>query len=201
MTRRVHELIWKIEGVFFIGVSLLFSVCALAAEDTKKADLDGDGFKETELFYDGKKITKALIDEDEDGQVDGTIYYKNGFREKGERDLNRDGQTDTWIKYYMTGIPWIITRDKNNDGKPDYWAYAKNGFIYKRECDRNVDGKADARVLIPVQSDFRELDMSRVSVERQYDNNFDGAFEKVVVVPKRMPHVKVQNAIGAVGEL
>lgn len=187
------------------GLAVLFWMYAvsppvLAEETMKKVDLDGDGYHETQLFYEGKLIAKALIDDNGDGRPDGTIFYKNGFRESGERDANFDGKTDTWIKYYMTGVPWIIARDKNGDGKPDYWKYIKNGFIYKREWDRNFDGKPDARVLIPGKADLREKDEPVQVLEKDFDEDFDGLFEKVVKVKKRIPHIKVETAAGAIGE-
>jgi len=187
------------------GFALLLWFCScspsvLAEETTKKVDLDGDGYYETRLFYDGKLITKALIDMNGDGKTDGTITYKNGFRESAERDANLDGQVDTWIKYYMTGVPWIIARDKNTDGRPDYWKYMKLGFVYKREWDRNFDGKPDARVLIQGKADFREKEETVQDMEKQFDEDFDGQFEKVVKMKKRVPNIKIESAAGAIGE-
>lgn len=187
------------------GLALLLWLCAgslplLAEETTKKVDLDGDGYTETRLFYEGKMIAKALIDMNGDGKTDGTIFYKNGFRESAERDANLDGQIDTWIKYYMTGVPWIIARDKNGDTRPDYWKYMKLGFVYKREWDRNFDGKPDARVLIQGKADFREKDDTVQAMEKHFDEDFDGQFEKVIKVKKRVPNIKVESAAGAIGE-
>jgi hypothetical protein len=187
-------------GAVMLGV-MCFSASWLCAEETvKKADLDGDGYNEARLFYDGKLISKALIDMNGDGRNDGTIFYKNGFRESAERDANLDGQIDTWIKYYITGVPWIIVRDKNRDGKPDYWKYMKLGFVYKREWDRNFDGKPDARVLIPGKADLREKDESVQAMEKHFDEDFDGRFEKVIKMKKRVPNIKVESAAGAIGE-
>ncbi|MGH7198780.1 MAG: hypothetical protein ACREH5_08595 [Candidatus Omnitrophota bacterium] len=192
-----------VKGCVWLAVwmPLLLVVSPLsAAETSKRVDLDGDGHYETQLIYEGKLIAKALMDVNGDGRTDGTIFYKNGFRESGERDANYDGQVDTWIKYYMTGVPWIIARDKNADGKPDYWKYMKIGFIYKREWDRNFDGKPDARVIIPGKADFREKDEPVQVLEKQFDDDFDGQFEKVIKVKKRVPHIKVETAAGAIGE-
>lgn len=170
-------------------------------QTTKKVDLDQDGFQETELIYEGKLIVKALIDENGDGKIDGTILYRNGARDSGERDVNFDGQTDTWIRYYITGLPWEITRDKNGDGKVDYWKYLKNGFVYKREWDRNFDGKPDVRILVPGKADLRGVDEPKQKIEKQYDDDFDGQFEKVEKVTKRVPQIRASMAAGAVDEV
>ena len=123
----------KLAGLVMLLGLCLVAMPLLAEEKTKKVDLDGDGYTETRLFYEGKLIAKAVMDVNGDGKTDGTIYYKDGFRESGERDANLYGRIDTWIWYYITGVPWIIARDKNGDVKPDYWKFMKLGFIYKRE--------------------------------------------------------------------
>jgi hypothetical protein len=186
----------------FVALMLCVLASPLSADETagKKADLDGDGYNEARLFYDGKLIAKALIDMNGDGKADGTILYRNGFRESAERDANLDGKVDTWIKYYITGVPWIIARDKNGDGKPDYWKYMKLGFVYKREWDRNFDGKPDARVIIPGKADLREKDESVQAMEKHFDEDFDGRFEKVIKMKKRVPNIKVESAAGGIGE-
>jgi hypothetical protein len=188
------------------GLVFLTSSQALAGEAPvkqghfKKVDLDRDGYQETQLFYDGKVIEKALIDENRDKKVDGTIWYKNGFRDKGERDINFDGRIDTWIKYYITGVPWIIARDKNNDGRADYWKHIKNGFIYKREWDRNFDGRPDVRMLIPGKADLREIGETKQILTKQFDDDFDGVFEKEIKISKRMPHIQVKTTAGSISE-
>ncbi len=173
------------------------------APASKRADLDGDRNMESEIFYetDGRTISKILIDENGDGKEDGIVYYRMGVRFSAERDINFDGKTDAWIKYYMTGIPWVVERDKNGDGRPDYWKYLKNGFVYKREWDRNFDDKVDVRIQIPGKADFREGADSKQLVEKSVDDNFDGQFEKVTKFKKRVPHIRIINQAGAVGEI
>ena len=187
-----------------LGLSLILFV-SLGAETipqtTRKVDLDEDGFQETELIYEGRMIVRALIDENGDGKIDGTIQYRNGFRDTGERDVNFDGQTDTWIRYYITGLPWLVTRDKNGDGQVDYWKYLKNGFVYKREWDRNFDGKPDVRILVPGKADLRDPDEQKQQIEKQYDEDFDGQFEKIEKVSKRVPQIMVKTTAGAIDEV
>ena len=179
---------------------LLVPIFAMATETSKKADLDADGVPETMLYYEGKLITRAVMDDNFDGKPDGTVYYKAGFRYSGDRDLDFDGKTDTWVKYYMTGIPWMVMRDKNGDGKPDYWKHIKNGFVYKREWDRNFDGKPDIRMIVPGKSDLRDTKQKTQLLEKQFDNDYDGQFEKIVKIRKREPSIKVQSQAGAIGE-
>lgn len=192
--------------LFLWGLAVFISSQAPAVEAPvkqghfKKVDLDRDGYQETQIFYDGKIIEKALMDENHDKKPDGTIWYKNGFRDKGERDINFDGKADTWIKYYMTGIPWIIARDKNSDGKADYWKHIKNGFIYKREWDRNFDGKPDVRMLIPGKADLREVGETKQILTKQFDDDFDGVFEKEIKISKRMPDIQVKTTAGSISE-
>jgi hypothetical protein len=192
----IRKFPWLMAAAFL----LLIPIYALATETSKKADLDGDGIPETTLFYDGKLITRAVMDENDDGKPDGTVYYKAGFRYNAERDLDFDGKNDTWVKYYMTGVPWMVMRDKNGDGKPDYWKHIKNGFVYKREWDRNLDGKPDIRMIVPGKADLRDTKVKTQLLEKHFDNDYDGNFEKVVKVRKREPSIKVQNQAGAIGE-
>lgn len=198
--KRFYSIIAKVKWALLLLLILLVPIYTLATETSRKADLDGDGYSETQLFYEGKIVIKALLDENGDGKTDGTVSYKDGFRERAERDINFDGKIDTWIKYYITGVPWIITRDKNGDGNVDYWKYLKNGFIYKREWDRNFDGKPDVRILIPGKADLRELDERYQLLEKYSDENYDGDFEKKVKITKRVPNIKVNQSAGAIGE-
>jgi hypothetical protein len=100
----------------------------------------------------------------------------------------------------MTGYPWIISRDKNGDSQPDYWKHVKNGAIYKREWDRNHDGKPDVMMLVPGKSDLREEGIVWQVLEKHFDDNYDGVYEKVVKIKKRMPFMRVQIMAGAIGE-
>lgn len=132
------------------------------------ADLDHDGYKEGYLVFEGKQITKAYVDANKDLKVDTVIYYKNGNRDRAEKDSDQDGVVDTWTSYYFTGVPWKIAEDGNRDGAPDYWVYFKNGQAYKWELDRNFDGKADVQTL---------MDGSLKITRQLTDDDFDGFYE------------------------
>ena len=168
----------------------------------KKRDLDGNGFKEAIAYYDENKVlVKLQIDEDIDGKYETTVYYKNGFRDTGEKDTDRNGQADTWIRYYFTGLPWIIARDRNRDGRQDYWRYLKNGFVYKKERDRNYDGKVDLVISYEGKPDLRfDEDEELKEFERKEDNDYDGVFEKVEKRKLQISESGIDPLAGAIDE-
>jgi hypothetical protein len=164
-------------------------------------DLDGDGYKEAEVYFEGPKVVLALLDRNDDKKIDGTIHYRDGFREYAEIDADYDGRVETWVQYYFTGLPSLIRTDKDGDGSPDSWRHFQNGFIYKKEWDRNGDGAPDYRILTEADADFRgDLDRFR-TVEKQYDNDFDGTFDRTVRVKKKMPPARVGLEAGAYREV
>jgi antitoxin component YwqK of YwqJK toxin-antitoxin module len=158
--------------VVFIGF-LLAGLATAWSRESRRIDINGDGYKEAEVYYSGKEIIKTLADYDHDGRMETVIYYKNGHREHAEQDINRDGKTDRWIYYYFTGVPWKVAEDRNGNEKPDYWFYLKDGKIYKWEQDRNGDGRADIRTTYEVD----KAGKVRTLVQQSYDDDFDGVFE------------------------
>ena len=174
---------------------------AHAVQTPKKMDLDGDGYKESVVYSEGNKISKILMDKNHDGKADTIIYYRNGFRDYAEVDSNFDGKIDAVILYYFTGVPAMISIDRNGDGRPDRWTYFKNGIIYKREWDRNFDGIPDYRIVFSTASDFRGGAKARTqSIAKEYDNNFDGVFEKVVRGKKRTNARRLSVLAGSLSE-
>ena len=170
------------------GQALLFFLIAsgtvFAEPSVVEKDMDGDGRKETKVYYKkNNQIDKMVKDNNADGKPDETIIFKNDAPDHGEKDANFDGKTDTWTNYDETGNATVIAVDKHKDGKPDYWRYYKNGKIYKREYDRNFDGKLD----------FRILEENGRLVEKQYDDNFDGKFEKIIKAPSKGSVLKVKT--------
>jgi len=173
--------------IFFLSLlaALSYSVC-FAAQRVEERDRDGDGRKETKLYFEDEKIIKMVIDQNGDKTTDGIIYFKNGIPDTGERDSDYNGKIDTWMKYDATGAPIVISSDRRVDGKPDYWIYLKNGLIYLREWDRNFDGKPD----------FRSLEKNHRLIEKHYDDNFDGKFEKIVKAPERGSTGRIKTTAG-----
>lgn len=168
---------------------------------TRKADLDGDGLKEAVVYHEGKKILKVVVDKNHDGKADAVVYYRNGCRDYAEIDADSDGRVDTVVLYYFTGVPAMVSVDRNKDGKPDRWVYFKNGIIYKREWDRNFDGIPDYRILFSTLSDLRsDGRVWQQTFEKQYDNDYDGYFEKSVKGEKRSSAKRLSVAVGSVSE-
>lgn len=190
---------------FALGAAgLFFALCGpvSAAETKRKADLDGDGVKESVVYYEGNKIVKIVMDKNHDGKADATIYYRNGFRDYAELDTNFDGVIDTVILYYFTGVPASIAIDRNGDGKPDKWIYFKNGIIYKKEWDRNFDGIPDYRITFSTKADYRVDSKTEMqSIVKEYDDNYDGIFEKKIKAKKRTVAKRLSNTVGSLYEV
>ena len=170
-------------GSVFVGMSTAWS------RESRTIDMDGDGYKEAEVFYSGNEIVSTLIDTDHDGFKETVIYYKNGYREHAEQDINKDGKTDRWIYYYFTGVAWKVAEDFDQDGKPDYWLYLKDGRIYRWEQDRNGDGRPDVRTTYETDKSGK----TRTLVQQSFDDDFDGMFESfsAITAAKReamIPH-------------
>lgn len=195
------NLIKKWLSLFFLALFLCLQTSAQAAQKPKKADLDGDGTKESVVYYEGNKISKIMMDKNHDGKADVIVYYRNGYRSYAEIDANFDGKIDTVILYYFTGVPAMISVDRNGDGKPDQWTYFKNGIIYKREWDRNFDGIPDYRILFSTTADYRTNAKTHTqSIVKQYDDNFDGIFEKTVNAQKKTSAKRLAVTVGSLSE-
>lgn len=52
-----------------------------------------------EYYNEKGQITKAEVDNDEDGIIDESITYENGKPVKGSKDTNKDGKPDVWIDF------------------------------------------------------------------------------------------------------
>jgi hypothetical protein len=167
--RHYNRIIHHIGFVFF-GLLLVAAATAWSRE-TRMADIDGDGYKEAEVFYGPEGIVRTLVDSDHDGRRETVIYYKNGHRDNAVQDNDGDRRTDRWISYYFTGVAWKVAEDLNRDGKPDYWMYLKDGVIYKWEQDRNGDGKPD------LQTTYESDGKTRVLIQQSADDDLDGVFE------------------------
>ena len=189
-------------GVTLMLASIfLFQGPVFAQALTKKADLDMDGTNESVIhFGDDKKIIKVVMDKNHDGQTDGQVNYRDGFRDFAEIDSNFDGRVDTMIMYYFTGVPAVISNDRSADGKPDRWTYFKNGVIYKREWDRNFDGAADYRILFSTEDRQGEGAARMQSIVKQYDNDYDGVFEKSVDAMKKTSAKRLSVTAGSLSE-
>lgn len=196
----------RILGGFILPQIVWLSVCqsGFADNDLKcfRRDLTGSGFKNALACYDEHKmLVKVMVDDHLSGKYTTTVYYKNGYRDRAEKDTDGDGRVDTWIKYYFTGQPWVIARDTNGDGKPDYWRHYKNGFLYKKERDRNYDGRVDLIISYEGKVDMQYTGDLPKEYERKEDNDFDGVFEKTERRKLRVSDTTVDAAAGSIEEV
>jgi hypothetical protein len=161
-----------ISNLVLAGLAL-FSIAAMWTR-TRVVDIDGDGFKEAEIFYAGSQIVKTLVDVDHDGFKETVIFYKDGHRDRAEQDANNDGKVDRWIWYYFTGVARKIGEDFNFDGKADYWLYLRDGRVYRWEEDRNADGEPDLRTTYLLDKNGKTQ-----LLQQSLDEDFDGNFESL----------------------
>jgi|GEM_PF-1744455 len=102
------------------------------------------------------------------------------------RDDNRDGVIDKWIERGTDGSLLSVADDgKKKDGKPHHWVYYQAGSVFKREWDRNGDGRADLRI----------LEQRKRFIEKSYDDNFDGTFDRTERAPKRGSSGKISQKL------
>lgn len=184
----------------FVILSAVISSPAPALElRNRRMDLDGDGVPEAVVQFHNGKAVKAEIDRNGDGRTDGYLFYRNGHREIGQIDSDYDGLFETLIDYYFTGVPAAIKYDRDRDGHPDYNRYFKNGYLYKVERDRNNDRIPDVRVLYELGPDYKPRSIDGLQkVQRHYDDDFDGVFDRYVESLRRVSVQKADLAAGAV---
>ncbi|HTL71548.1 MAG TPA: hypothetical protein VL404_09695 [Candidatus Eisenbacteria bacterium] len=183
----------------FLAVCLPAALAETSQLKARKMDLDQDGVKEATVFYLNGLAVRADIDRNQDGRVDGHLHYRKGFRDSAEIDADYDGIFETVIDYYFTGVPAAIKIDRNGDGNPDSARYFKNGFLYKREWDRNADGQPDYRVLYQLGPDLRPEDNGGYQrLVKQYDQDYDGVFDKHIETRRRIHLKKADLAAGSV---
>lgn len=132
-------------GLF--AASAVFSAGLWAAQKIELVDEDGDGKKETQVFWEGSKKVKALSDKNNDGKPDITVLYKAGKRISAEFDKDFDGRVEVWTIYDQKEKVKRRAKDTNKDGKPDLYQEMMPGGPILKEYDRNFDGKIDKRSL------------------------------------------------------
>ena len=172
-------------AIFILG----FSTALLAAERVEWKDEDGDGRKETQVFYDGDQMVKALLDKNGDGKPDQWLTFQNGKRYAAEVDSDFDGKVDKWITYDSEGKAKIIARDTHHGGKPDsFETFLKGRELVLKEYDRNFDGRIDKRALMQWDANKKIAIVMNGRVNsipnpgyvwlwKEEDNNFDGKID------------------------
>lgn len=173
-------------AAFLLLLALFSTGIARAAERVELLDEDGDGRKETKIFYENNVKARVEVDKNGDGKPDEVVWFKNGRRSRAEIDSDFDGAVDKWNYYDEKGELLRAARDTNHDGKPDNFELLLKGRnLVLRERDANHDGKIDRRELtawdgdrrISVFSNGRMRSMPNpgyATLWREQDKNFDG---------------------------
>lgn len=128
--------------VLFTAVFICISFLSYPAE-VITSDINNDGEVDGWTYLRNGKVEKQEIDLNFDGKIDAVfIYDENGKVKEEILDTDYDGKMDNWRKY-DDGELLVDSVDSNSDGKIDLWIYIDRGRIFKIERDTNGDGKPD----------------------------------------------------------
>lgn len=164
-------------------LAALFACGSAAAEERSELlDENEDGRKETTMYFDGKTKVRAEVDMNGDGKADRWVKFKNEKRFAAENDRDHDGKIDGWDFYDAQGILTRSARDSNADGKPDSFKLMLKGReIILREDDKNADGKIDKRRLtqwaLIKRGPGDPGTLGYKTLWREEDNDFDGIID------------------------
>lgn len=167
----------------FIAAGLLFLISTrggFAEGKVELVDEDGDGRKESKIFYDDRgNKARGEVDLNGDGKPDRWVVFKNGVRYTAQDDKDFDGKVDHWSYYDEKGALKLSASDTNKDGKPDKWNLALKGrLLVQREYDRNFDGKIDRRALTAwgmiKYGPGQPATPGYITLWSEEDNDFDG---------------------------
>ena len=123
------------------------------------------------------KLTTRVLDADRDGNPEQIRYYtrKDEILLRVEKDIDYDGQIDTWDDYEDDQIVQRIS-DTKHDGQPDTWARYRGAYMIERSVDRNGDGVKDA---------FFTYQQGSL-VEESHDSDNDGVIDLVTTYESRI---------------
>lgn len=132
------------------------------------ADLNKNGTIETFSYWDGTRVHRIEIDNDEDGKIDRWEHYDAQNKVERVGTSSKDDQVaDTWTYPDQRGFLARVETDTNRDG-----------VIDKRELFVPRPGAPDGRVLSVVELDID----SSGSPARRLHYAVDGAFIKSEVL-------------------
>jgi len=142
--------------------------------------------------YDGNRLIRTDWDDDHDGVVDRTDYYKADEVVRSTYDTNGDGSADHWYRfsdgmltreeldydfnrridatnYYEDGVCVKSKIDRDQDGLTDEWQYLDpSGQIGRQELDSNGDQQPDY---------FASFESGRLASYKA-DNDADGVIDE-----------------------
>lgn len=157
-------------GAFLIGlvIGVLGMYWAYSTPVTTDGiDYSGNGALDVEWTYKNRRLSKAEMDRNFDGEVDSFDQYsRRGMIEYSKLDENFDGVFETKVTY-RNGNPWHLESDRDNDGRIDYEAHYVHGVL----SEAVIAGKnANA----PVKR--QHFEMGKL-VKAEFDSDGDGEFE------------------------
>ncbi len=83
-------------------------------------DMNLDGEMDSIIYFVGGERARKELYDTETGQIIERRIYYDGALVRVEKDLNRNGNVDSW-EYYEDGILMRIGRDTVGDGAADTW--------------------------------------------------------------------------------
>ncbi|MCM2285902.1 MAG: hypothetical protein NDI81_14045 [Desulfobacula sp.] len=109
-----------------------------------ESDANDDEFFETVSLLENNRITKTLIDRNQDGKADMEVFF-NGNQEKKRliSDADFDGYFETTQVYDNPAWTTIVALDSDGDKTPDIRSYYKDTVLRQKEIDENGDGVMD----------------------------------------------------------
>ena len=123
------------------------------------------------------EVVRHDADVDGDGTADEIRFIEpeSGVLLRTSRDLDADGESDSWDTFDRTGLVGRM-RDTDGDGSADLWEEYGRGRLTARHVDRNRDGAVDAV--------YRYQGVSLV--EERLDSDRDGAIDLVLSYENRV---------------
>lgn len=122
------------------------------------------------------KLTVYVLDADQDGNPEQIRYYTRTTENllRVEKDLDFDGQIDTWDRY-EEGQLVERNSDTSHNGLPDEWTQYRGATMIERIVDRDGDGVKDA---------FFTYHQGSL-VEERHDSDNDGVIDLVTTYESR----------------
>lgn len=125
-----------------------------------KADIDGDGTKETVAFMNGTRLERIEVDRNRDGRADRWEYYGPGevpraganpfdrwaVIARAEESSRPDG-TITRREFYDHGRIARVEEDTDLDGQVDKWEFYDDGLLQRVDLDLDHRGRATRRLV------------------------------------------------------
>lgn len=130
-------------------------------------DRNKNGKPDAWLFMDGPRVTRAELDENDDGVVDRWEHYRSdapaasgpvprGELVSAEQATRFDGKVSRWEKY-TGGRLATVEEDTSGDGRPDKWETWTAGTLSEVALDTKGRGKPDRRIVYPADGSAPQM--------------------------------------------